>query len=92
MRVTFASRFDRPKNTAWARDVFDGMLRFSPGTPNLNFPGLGEDSEQVVRAAFGTHYARLVAVKTKYDPTNLFRLNQSIVPSRRCRRREYRTS
>lgn len=79
---TWSKSAETTQNVAWARDVFDGMLRFSSGTPNLNFPGLGEDSEKMVRAAFGTHYDRLVAVKNKYDPMNLFRLNQNIVPSR----------
>jgi hypothetical protein len=42
---------------------------------------LGEEGESLVRAAYGTHYDRLVALKNKYDPTNLFRLNQNIKPT-----------
>jgi len=57
------------------------MHRFSSGKPNLNFPGLGEDAERMVRAAFGTLYERSAAVKNKYDRSNLFRLNQNIVPA-----------
>lgn len=46
----------------------------------LNFPGLGE-GESLVRDAFGAAtYARLQKVKRAYDPGNLFRLNQNIVP------------
>jgi len=34
-----------------------------------------------IRAAFGPNHARLVAVKSRYDPTNFFRVNQNIVPA-----------
>jgi hypothetical protein len=67
-------------NVAWARAFFDAMQQFSTGQTNLNFPGLGEDP-QFVRAAVGRNFERLVEVKQKYDPTNLFRLNQNIDPS-----------
>ena len=67
------------RNVAWARDFFAAMERFGTGKTNLNFPGLGEDP-RFVRAAFGRNYERLVAVKQRYDPTNLFRLNQNIDP------------
>ncbi|HEX7049661.1 MAG TPA: FAD-binding oxidoreductase [Longimicrobiales bacterium] len=66
-------------NIAWARGFFDAMAPFGSGKTNLNFPGLGED-EDFVRAAFGPGYDRLLAAKRVYDPTNLFRLNQNIVP------------
>jgi hypothetical protein len=33
-----------------------------------------------VRVNYGRNYDRLVEVKTKYDPTNLFRLNQNVAP------------
>ncbi len=66
---------------AWAREVFEAMHRFSSGKTNLNFSGLDEDNERFVRAAFGAHYGRLAAVKKKYDPMNMFRLNQNILPA-----------
>ena len=66
-------------NVAWARGFFAAMERFGTGKTNLNFPGLGEDP-QFVRAALGRNYGRLAALKQKYDPTNLFRLNQNIDP------------
>jgi FAD/FMN-containing dehydrogenase len=66
------------QNIAWARHLFEAMRRFSSGKPNLNFPGLAEDTKQFVIAAFGPHYERLASVKRKFDPKNLFRLNQNI--------------
>lgn len=70
---------DTDRNIAWARETFTAMERFGKGKTNLNFPGLGED-EEFVRNAFGDNYERLSALKRKYDPTNLFRLNQNIAP------------
>ncbi|MDQ3467783.1 MAG: FAD-binding oxidoreductase [Chloroflexota bacterium] len=66
-------------NVSWARDFFVAMERFSSGKTNLNFPGLGEDPH-FVRAAFGGNFDRLVSLKKKYDPTNVFHLNQNIDP------------
>jgi len=39
---------------------------------------LGETSEELVRAAYGPNYIRLVEIKKKYDPRNVLRLNQNI--------------
>ena len=71
---------DTEANIAWAREFYEAMKPFSSGKPNVNFPGLGEDATEFVRAAYGANYERLVAAKRKYDPTNLFRLNQNINP------------
>lgn len=54
------------------------MKPFSTGSSYLNLNVTAEDS---VRAAHGDNYERLVALKNKYDPTNLFRLNQNIKPT-----------
>ncbi len=66
-------------NVAWAREFFEAMGAHGTGRTNLNFPGLGEDDD-FVRAALGGHWDRLVEVKRKYDPDNVFRLNQNIDP------------
>ena len=42
---------------------------------------IAADEPERVHAAFGPNYARLVSVKDRYDPTNLFRLNHNIRPS-----------
>lgn len=66
-------------NVTWARGFFMAMERFSSGKTNLNFPGLGEDS-QLLRSSVGHNFQRLAAVKRAYDPANLFRVNQNIDP------------
>jgi FAD/FMN-containing dehydrogenase len=62
------------------RDVFSDMRSFSGGGIYLNFPGFLEEGEELLHEGYGRNYARLVDVKTKYDPTNLFRLNANIEP------------
>ena len=48
----------------------------SRGKPNFNFPGVDDDMK--ASATFATQYERLVRVKRKYDPANVFRVNQNI--------------
>lgn len=78
--ANWADPTEAKANIAWARDFFDAMAPFSTGKTNLNFPGLGDDAE-FGRAAFGESWSRLLEAKRKYDPTNLFRLNQNIDPA-----------
>jgi FAD/FMN-containing dehydrogenase len=67
-------------NVAWARGFWEATHPHSTGGVYVNF--LGEDGEARVRAAYGPEkYLRLAALKRKYDPTNLFRLNQNISPA-----------
>jgi FAD/FMN-containing dehydrogenase len=77
---TWENPTDTEKNIVWTRDVWKDMQRFSPGSLYLNFPGLGEEGEDLVKSAYGDNYERLVEIKTKYDPLNLFRMNQNIKP------------
>jgi FAD/FMN-containing dehydrogenase len=71
---------DDNANISWTRALWDAMEPFSAGGVYVN--NLGDDEpEGRVRAAYGTNYDRLVALKNKYDPTNLFRLNQNIKPT-----------
>jgi FAD/FMN-containing dehydrogenase len=60
-------------NVAWARGVFADMRRFSRGGMYLNFPGLAEEGDALLRESFGASYEGLQAVKAKYDPDNVFR-------------------
>ncbi len=66
---------------AWTRDAWAEMKPYSRGGTYLNFPGQGEEGEELLRASYGSdNYDRLVAVKSEYDPSNMFRLNQNIPP------------
>jgi FAD/FMN-containing dehydrogenase len=73
---------DDARNIAWTREFW---ARLEPqshkGRLYLNFPGLGEEGEELLRRTFGDNYARLAAIKAKYDPHNLFRCNQNIKPA-----------
>jgi FAD/FMN-containing dehydrogenase len=72
---------DDARNLAWTRAFWGDMKHHSNGRAYLNFAGLGEEGEELVRTSYGAaNYERLVALKTRYDPTNLFRLNQNIRP------------
>jgi len=56
------------------------MAPFSDGSRYLNFAGFQEEGDDMMQSSFGAHYARLEALKRRYDPDNLFRLNQNIKP------------
>jgi hypothetical protein len=64
----------------YARKFLAEMEPYSPRGSYVNFAGFGEEGEALVQDAYGPHYARLSALKKKYDPTNLFHLNQNIKP------------
>jgi FAD/FMN-containing dehydrogenase len=62
----------------WARDLFKAAAPFATGAVYVNF--LTQDEGDRVRAAYGRNYDRLGAIKNRYDPRNLFRVNQNIRP------------
>ncbi len=63
----------------WARSFFDKTAPYATGGVYVNF--MSEDESERVTGAYGSNYQRLAALKSKYDPGNLFRLNQNIPPS-----------
>ena len=67
-------------HTSWARSSFDALRPASAGAAYVNF--LGDDGAQRVAAAYGDNYQRLAELKRRYDPDNVFRLNQNITPAR----------
>jgi FAD/FMN-containing dehydrogenase len=68
------------EHVGWAREFWEAMRPFSSDAVYVN--NLGAEGEDRVKAAYAPErYERLVALKEKYDPGNLFRLNQNISPS-----------
>jgi len=55
------------------------LQSFSGGRIYANY--LSVTGQEAIKAAFGTNYSRLVAVKSKYDPSNCFKLNPNLLPS-----------
>jgi FAD/FMN-containing dehydrogenase len=71
---------DDDVNIAWTRAYWDDLKELSGGRMYFNFPGLFEEGEELLRAAYGANYERLVDVKTTWDPDNVFRAGQNIKP------------
>jgi FAD/FMN-containing dehydrogenase len=70
------------ENVAWTRQVFAAMQPFSAGRTYSNYLAAEDLGGDAVVRAYGPNYQRLVEVKDAWDPTNLFRLNQNVRPSR----------
>jgi hypothetical protein len=66
-------------NIEWARDAWRDVRRLSTGRANINFLTVEEGDERI-RATYGKNYQRLMALKRKWDPGNLFRINKNIAP------------
>lgn len=78
--TTWRDPGEAERNITWTREFFAAMEPFSTGGGYLNFGGLGEDIATEVPRTFGGNYTRLRQIKAKYDPDNVFRLNQNIAP------------
>jgi FAD/FMN-containing dehydrogenase len=76
---TYADPSDDARHVGWVRGAFEAMQPHTTGAPYLNF--LGDEGADRVRDAYGQQtYDRLVEVKRRYDPDNVFRINQNIDP------------
>ncbi len=64
---------------SWTKDYYDALHPYSAGGAYVNF--MMDEGEERVKATYGDNYERLVAIKNKYDPRNLFRVNQNIKSS-----------
>jgi FAD/FMN-containing dehydrogenase len=72
---------DGSPHIAWARDLVSSMEPYGTGAAYVNFLSDPEDTDRL-RAAYGEEiYDRLVAAKNRWDPDNVFHLNQNIRPS-----------
>ena len=68
----------------WTREPWEAMQPFATGGVYVNYLGQeADEGVQRIKAGYGPEkYQRVVALKNAYDPTNLFRLNQNIHPTR----------
>lgn len=69
---------NKEKISSWAKQYWEAMHPYSAGGAYSNF--MMDEGEERVKASYGDNYARLVTIKDKYDPKNLFRVNQNIKP------------
>jgi FAD/FMN-containing dehydrogenase len=78
-----AERAEAEKSVRWAREFWDAMQPYSARAVYVNYLGQeADEGRDRIKAAYGPEqYARLVALKNKYDPDNLFRVNQNITPN-----------
>lgn len=76
---TWESPAESEKNIRWTRECWEAMRPFLANGSYQNY--VSDEGEAVVRAAYGQNYDRLLALKSKYDPTNLFRMNHNIKPA-----------
>ncbi len=78
--VNIHTRWSDPAQDAacigWARNLFQALAPHAMGSVYVNF--MPADETDRIKGAFGSNYARLAEVKRRYDPQNLFRLNQNI--------------
>jgi FAD/FMN-containing dehydrogenase len=70
---------DTSRNIAWTRDFFNAMRPFAAEGAYVNYLG-GDEGVDGLKAAYGAKLARLATLKAKFDPTNVFRMNQNIAP------------
>jgi hypothetical protein len=64
--------------TNWAKDYCNALSPYSAGGAYVNF--MMDEGEERVKATYGDNFQKLATIKLKYDPENLFRVNQNIKP------------
>ena len=80
INTRWADAAESERHITHTRELYDAFLPSSAGGVYVNF--LGDEGEERVRAAYGdARYARLQELKRRYDPDNVFRLNQNIPPA-----------
>lgn len=70
------------KHVQWTRNLWEDVRPYSSGAGYANFH-TQDEGEDRVRASYGSNFERLAALKEKYDPDNLFRVNQNIKPGQK---------
>ncbi|MEO8654760.1 MAG: BBE domain-containing protein, partial [Ramlibacter sp.] len=70
---------NREKITSWCKNYWDALHPYSAGGAYVNF--MMDEGQERVQATYRDQYQKLAAIKQKYDPGNLFRVNQNIKPA-----------
>ena len=70
---------NRDRITAWCKNYWDALHPYSAGGAYVNF--MMDEGAERVQATYKDHYPKLAAIKQKFDPGNLFRVNQNIKPA-----------
>jgi len=70
---------NKEKITIWTKNYWEALHPYSMGGAYINF--MMDEGEDRVKATYGENFKRLVLLKNKYDPNNLFRVNQNIKPT-----------
>jgi hypothetical protein len=77
----WADPAETDSNVEWTRDFWEAMQPFTRDAVYVNYMDIRDEADRI-KAAYGAEkYERLAALKNKYDPTNLFRLNKNIQPT-----------
>ena len=66
------------KITHWCKDYYNGLHPYSSGGAYSNF--MMDEGQERVKASYRHNYDRLVKIKQRFDPNNLFKVNQNIKP------------
>jgi FAD/FMN-containing dehydrogenase len=69
-----------PRITEWARRYWEELHSTSAGGAYVNFM-MEDEGQERIRASYRGNYDRLAQIKKRYDPTNLFHINQNIPPA-----------
>jgi hypothetical protein len=68
-----------PAHREWVRDYWSALRPLSAGGAYVNF--LMDEGQDRIRATYRDNYSRLASAKQRWDPQNLFRVNQNIQPA-----------
>ncbi len=76
----WADPSESQQHIAWVRALWDSLQPHLEGSAYVNHIAL-DDAPEKIRASYGTNHRRLSELKTRYDPTNVFRVNANILPA-----------
>ena len=79
VHARWRERADEQRSIDWARRLSAETAPHATGGVYVNF--MPEDETERISSAYGANYRRLATLKAKYDPGNLFRLNQNVRPA-----------